>query len=497
MNDEMHSPGSHEPSPLLGVGLMALVYLIPVIWAVSDFGDPDLWWHLRTGQWVVEHRTVPTTEPFSIGGAEEEWVAYSWLFEIAIYRIYQAFGLVGIQLYRVVMALLILAACHRLITLREHRCYFILALLGLSGLVLSPLLHERPWLLTILFALITQLAVQQVREGGGRWSVWLLPLVYVLWANIHIQFVYGFVLLGIGTVAAWWEYRTNGSERPAAERGGSEARWKLLVLTLLCMGATLMNPYHVRLYKVVWEYASQRWAFEVVSELTALDFRYHWDWIALGFALLSAYAIGRRGRRVAYDALLLGVSAFLCFRARRDLWMVVIAGLAILPGMALPVGMGRAHFLLSLRRGAAVLSIVCAGVVFLFWASGSNNANLEAQVARKYPQEATEVIRKKGIHGRLYNHFDWGGYLIWRLPHHRVVIDGRTNLHGEVRVRDSLRTWHGLPGWREDDNLAQADVVIGPASAALASLLKMDPRFEILYEDVVAIIFRRSRKMQE
>ncbi len=101
--------------------LWAALYVIPGVIALQPVGDWDIWWHLRTGQWVAAHGTVPTTDPFSSYGQGKSWIAYSWLFEVLVYELHQGLGLTGILLYRVVLALAIAVALHRLVARREPR----------------------------------------------------------------------------------------------------------------------------------------------------------------------------------------------------------------------------------------------------------------------------------------------------------------------------------------------------------------------------------------
>jgi hypothetical protein len=75
--------------------IWTLVYLIPAYQAMLPIEDPDIWWHLGTGQWIVAHGHVPIEDPFSVYGAGKPWIAYSWLFEILVYRLYRYFGLTG------------------------------------------------------------------------------------------------------------------------------------------------------------------------------------------------------------------------------------------------------------------------------------------------------------------------------------------------------------------------------------------------------------------
>src|SRR4051794_22116751 len=101
------------------------IYALAVVATVRPVGepiyDPDVWWHLRVGQWVVENGSVTTTDPFSLPGQTKTWVAYSWLYEVLLYGLYSAAGLAGVVIYRVVLSLLIVAAIHSLVRRLESR----------------------------------------------------------------------------------------------------------------------------------------------------------------------------------------------------------------------------------------------------------------------------------------------------------------------------------------------------------------------------------------
>src|SRR5262245_14990013 len=186
---------------MLASVLLVGVYAIPLLATLRPVTDWDLWWHLSAGQWIVEHGHVPANDPFSAYGADRSWVAYSWLFEVVVYGLYSRLGLTGVLLFRAALGLAIVGAFHRLVARREPRFLVSTFLAGLAALAVVPLLNERPWLFTILFTIFTLEVVLDLREGRHSLWFWLLPLVYVLWANVHIQFVYGFVILGIGCAA--------------------------------------------------------------------------------------------------------------------------------------------------------------------------------------------------------------------------------------------------------------------------------------------------------
>ncbi len=329
-------------SPLLRAMMLWALYAIPLAATVRPIGvplyDPDVWWHLRVGQWVVEHRAVTTTDPFSLPGQTTPWVAYSWLYEVVLHGLVSAFGLAGIIVFRAAVSLAIVAAIHALVCRLEKRFLVATGLTAIATLSISMLFSERPWLVTILFSTLTLSAVCALRrpEAPPRW-LWALPVVYCVWANVHIQFVYGLFILGLGCVAALIDQRLS-HERDSTAASPWTRRWyQLVALSIACFLATLINPYHISLYGVVVEYATQPGPFSFVNELKALEFRSPSEWLMLGLTGTTCWLLGR-GRASALEVLLLISSAVLAFRARRDLWFVVLADLTILAaaGRVLP-----------------------------------------------------------------------------------------------------------------------------------------------------------------
>lgn len=481
-------------SPLLRGMMLWLLYAIPVTTTVRPVGepvfDPDIWWHLRVGQWVVENGTVTTTDPFSQIGAHRSWVAYSWLYEVLVYGLYQAFGLGGVVLYRTLMALAIVASVHALVCRLEKRFLVSTALTGAAVLGLAMLFSERPWLFTLLFGTWTLHAVVALREQETppRW-IWMLPVVFVVWANVHIQFIYGLLLLGLACVAPVLDRRLGWRSADESASWPGTSRWKQLVLLfLLCCLATFVNPYHARLYDVVFEYATQPGPYVWLNELQALTFREPSDWMMLALTLLACYALGRRVPS-SFEILLLAGTALLAFRARRDLWLVVLADLVILASA------GRRQLVMEepYRLGLVGKVMLVMGLALVAGLRERQQdlspAGLEARVKRRFPVGAVRHIEEKGHPGPLFNDFNWGGYLIWALPRLPVALDGRTNLYGDARIERFGRVWSGLPGWQEDRDLRAARVIIAPADSPLVSLLRMDPEYDETYYDAVASVF--------
>ena len=490
------SPSLTSPSEGGGTSFRILLALAPyalVLVAVLQPGiDWDAWWHLRAGQWIVEHHSVPATDPFTIHGPQTPWVAYSWLFEGLLYGLYSALGLGGILLYQLVLALAVVAAFHRLVTRREPRFLWAIGLTCAASVALSLLMKQRSWMFTILFTTLTLDVILDLRRDRRNGWTWVLPGLYVLWASIHIQFIYGLALLGVAAVLPSPPHPFPSP--PLRGRGeGVRGRRTLVRLTLFCALATLLNPYHLRLYAVVWEYATQPGPYRFLNELKAPEFRDITSWATLALAAAAVFSLGRRRQLDPFDVLVLTGAAVLAFRARRDLWLLVLASTAVLAcsGRAAVSEVDRFTWTRGRVLSLAVLVVLLAGL--LWCARGLNEERLQAAVQETFPVEAARVVRERSYPGPLFNDYDWGGYLIWALPEHPVSIDGRSNLHGDERIQRSLDTWAGRPSWEDDPDLRAARLVIARTDSPLTSLLLRDAEFERVHIDPLATVFiRRS-----
>jgi hypothetical protein len=308
-------------------------------------------------------------------------------------------------------------------------------------------------------------------------------VIFALWANVHIQFVDGLFVLGLAwveaVVALWWK----GAEtrlRPA---------WMGLALAAGLLG-TLLNPYGWRIYQAAFDLATQGGALNLVTELQAMPFRGLPDFLILLLALGSAAALARRRRFQPFETALLAFAAVLSFRSQRDIWVMATVAAAILASTI--TGSRRAEF--RLPKWATAVAVLAAGLAVLAGSRvmGVNNAQLDTQLAKNLPVSAVEAVRAKGYAGPLFNNYDWGGYLIWalRMP---VSVDGRAAFYGDKNLDRSAATWNAQPDWASDAQLTSAGVVIGPVKAPLTQLLRMDPRFHLVYEDKLAAVFIARR----
>jgi hypothetical protein len=447
--------------------------------------DQDIWWHLRTGAWIAERHELPATDPFSQYGHDKEWVAYSWLFALVAHTAHRALGLKGLVLLCGGLGVSIAAALYVLLRGLGASPFAAAPLTAFAFYAMMGLTTPRPWLFTMLFFLI-ELHVILTASARDRSRVprvlWLLPPLFFVWANIHIQFVVGLVALAAAALDAfWYEYvEPHGGEGPAV----SFRSW--VIVTVLCVLATMIGPYNVRLYAVARDLTAQTALWSRIGELVAPTFRVSGDWVVLALVLAASVCVGwqARSRPVRVVLLLLFVlGIYLGFRSRRDTWVTATLAACLVAAAQSSIVRHPVEWPRFPGWLGASLAAPIAALVIAIGAVSMSEQDLVAHVRRGYPAAAAEFVEQHGGGGPLYNYYDWGGYLIWRLPQLPVSMDGRSVVHGERRILRHVDTWQGRTGWDTDPELTAARIVVGPKDAPLASLLRLDRRFALVYED--------------
>jgi hypothetical protein len=461
--------------------VLAVLFAVPVFICLrgSRVVDPDIWWHLRTGEWILQHHAVPHVDSLSREFAGRPWVAYSWAFELLVVKLFQWLGLVGLVVYSAGLVMATTVAIFHLVRRLQSDFTFAVLLSFAAMYSMGHLFTPRPWLFTILFFVLELDILMHARRTGKLRELLWLPVLFALWSNLHIQFIDGLLVLALAAaeaILARWLSSLETRIRPA---------WISLAL-LVSMLATLLNPYGWHIYRVAYDLATQGGALNNITELQSIPFRDPADFVVLLFALGSAAALAWRRRLVSFESALLVFAAVLSFRSQRDVWVTATVGAAILasaithgrkPGNTVPAPFA------SLAAIAAAL-LVFAGFSILH----VNNSQLQMQLDAAFPVRAVETVQQNQYPGPLYNDFNWGGYLTWflRMP---VSVDGRQNLYGDQRLDRSAATWNANPDWASDPLLTSAGVVIGPVQAPLTQMLRADPRFRLAYQDKVAAVF--------
>ncbi len=490
-----------ESEPARLAALVALYSFLAVLFLRAFYiADPDIWWHLRTGDWILADRAAPATDPFSAYGMGKPWVEYSWLFDVISAAAFARMGFLSIALYEVVVRLALSLTLFHLVRGLFAGFWRAVGLTAAALYAMTVILGPRPGMLSILFVILTFDILLSARRTGRGGRLWLLPPMFMVWANWHIQFVDGLFVLGVFAceplLDALFRYR------PPAAAAGARSNysrnylppkqvWLVFASSAL---ATLLTPYGVRLYSTVLFYMRQTGTYDAISELKAMSFRQPQHFVVLLLALAAALAIGWRRDAKPLWLIFLAAASMMAFRSVREVWfLAVVAACVIADGWDRErsgVSLG-APAAVSTRMRVAVVVCVLAVLAVCYSRYGISNDALAVNVAGEFPEEASWFVEHHHLPGPLLNDLSWGGFLIWRLPQLPVAIDGRNNIHGQDRIQQFSDLWTGKPGWGSNPDLVRANTVITPRVSAIAALLRADSRFQVAFEDAQSVVFER------
>ena len=452
--------------------------------------DVDTWWHLKVGDWIIDHLALPHTGILSRTAANLPWVAYSWGYEVLLSRAYAWFGLIGIGLFGTLLTLGVTVATFWMLWQLSQR--FWLACI-LAGFVCSTFLFSgapRPVFFSQIFYCVTlTLLYKAHRTSRIRLLYWLPPL-FLLWSNFHIQFIYGLFTVGlfIGMNLQQPILRTIGYSPDFLEEPTFPAI-PLLVIGALCALATILGPNFYHPYVVVLVYAKAKFAYTVIAELQPLAFRRYSEFAELFLAVAGFYAIGWRKKLNLFQLALLMVASVVAFRTMRDAWFLGLAAAASIADYSAPQAQG--------DRGESwrEVATVCAAVALLLLIVAPfvhfTARDLDRAISADFPVNAINYLRRNPEPGPLYNNLNWGGFLMWYLPELPVAIDGRNDLYGDDLDKLFYDSQSATSSYITDPYLNEAGVVILDSTLPLAKILTVDPRFHLVYHDDVATVFGR------
>lgn len=451
--------------------------------------DNDIWWHIKTGDWIVEHGAVPHTGLFSWTAANRPWVAYSWGYEVILSRAYDWFQLMGLGVFTVALTLLI--AYLQFWSLRRLRGRFwqawLLALCSIYTYLFA--IAPRPVFASILFyILLLTLLLEAARSGQIKYLYWLPP-IFLVWANVHIQFVYGIAVLGLFVacqLASHWAERF-GILQSVLTPPSLPPR-PLLLISGACLVATVIGPYTYHLYHVVFLYSTSKYAYQMITELQPLTFRFSNNFVQLLLTAAGFCAVGWRKRIDLFKLSLMMLASVLAFRTLRDCWFVAITAAALVADF--PLSESERDPGETPAEAGLLVATLAIFLIFLSQTSDFNERALDHYASLEFPVDAVNYLRRHPLPGPLYNNFDWGGFLAWYMPQFPVAVDGRTDLYGDALDRLFFESQSALE-YKKDPYLLQSGFVIVGKKYPLSTVLRVDPHFELVYEDKIAAVFAR------
>jgi hypothetical protein len=469
---------------------IAILFLALFSMAMRPIADPDFWWHLRTGQLIVETRTIPHADPFSFTNQGKTWIAHEWLSEIFIYGIYRigGYGLL------ILIFAAIITATFLLVYLRsDERPYIAGFALLLGALATAPTWGVRPQMISYLLSALFLFLLDRYTESRKTKYLIPIPILMLLWVNLHAAYALGFAILGIYIAGDIYELikakiaKTGSTNSPILKN--LMILFGILVLSLL---AALANPNGIRLLTYPFETLSSQAMQQNIQEWFSPDF-HQVEWQPLAWLILALIGAGLLGRKsISLTKILLTlVFGYATLHSMRH---VPLFAIAAVPVLAEEIG-SLVRIRQEVRQAGRLLKwvnfflVACAILVagLRFVSVVQEQANTEKE---KFPAAAVDWIVQHHPSGNIFNTYGWGGYLIWRLyPEYQVYIDGRADVYGDTFINDYLRIEAGEPSWETSLSLDGVRIVLIEPGSLLARDLRQSADWEIAFSDEQSVMF--------
>jgi hypothetical protein len=440
--------------------------------------DPDLWWHISVGRWIVAHGWVPYVDYWNAFAAGKPWVAYSWTQEVLFAVTESRFGLKGLLVLQTILFASVSLSLCLVFSLIARDWLFGLLVGFVATCSLGAFVLLRPQTFVwIYFALLIWNLTAIIRNEGKvtLWSGVGLIGIMSLWANSHISTV-----LGMGLCVAWPWMRVS-------------LRTHMFIVALAFTG-TLLTPYGGAEWWIFLSKSDHPFSHGSIIEFGPATIRDYGTGIYLLFVTL-AIVFGSKRPQLVYGgpvaaAIILGVGGlgvvkFLPFA------VVITAALVAEFWSDRPQEYGeiwnsieKLKEVITMVEGKGLLFLVT--VLLYVYAEQPFKPLVDKGVV---PNAALDFIIDKDLPHPILNAFGEGGYVMYRLSdslgnlEHKVTIDGRTNVNPSKIAEIQGLAYGGRLGWHDYLDQVHPQTVIWKNPSPLTALLVGDSKWCRVYCD--------------
>jgi len=494
INPQEASAGWHWLVPLV---LFSLVFSM----AARSPLESDLWWHLRAGEETWETTRPLLTDTFSHTRTGAAWINHSWLSQVGLYLLYAKGGYLALSAAVALLATLSMVFVYAQMDAPPLLRAFVIILAGAAA---APVWSTRPQLVSlVLFALLSYLLYLYKWKQANY--LWMIIPIFILWSNMHGGYVLGLLLIASLLAGEVLNHLLG-------RQGEEILAWKGIagVGIWLVVGGLVVaiNPNGAAMWVIPFKTVGVGAVQDMIFEWGSPNFHELAQQPMLYLLFMTFAAASLSSRRLDGSDLVsvLGF-AFLAFLARRNFGPFAL--------VAAPVLARHLNFLwiehqsrwqtwvqrkFQRKEGqppvrnainitiTVVLILVALIKVYLV----SRPQLVEKYSQEIFPVQAAAWIEANRPAGNLFNDYNWGGYLAWRLRDFPVFVDGRTDLYDDVLLTQYLRTLAGEAGWQEILNHFKIGIVLVEKDSGLDRALDQTAGWSRRYADKLAVVYVRD-----
>lgn len=524
------------------IPLLSLLIITFMTYA-NTIDDLDLWWHLKSGQVIYETHTIPQKDDFAFtsyipenisktgtedvdtAGLTSEkinsflssgFIKRNWLSQLIFYVVYLSSGFTGIGIMKssiFVIALIVLYLTMLKRGAGQWTAFFVLCLIAYIG---KDFNYTRPQIFSFLMFTCMLYTLYDFKKGGK--SIYFLPVLMIIWANLHGGIILGVIIVVAFTFAELIKYLLHNAL--GISKMFSMHKRQLQILALFVAGsafASLISPSGYKTFLFPW--ILKKSIFGTIEEYhRPMIYEYHTYWFMLLLVIICALILifGRRldlvdlflcmtvilpslksNKYIIYFAL--GTSVFLAYS-------ITYAGISIkerdlYKKLFNKTGISKLNLQVSLPLLLAILSVVA-----LIQISSSDEVLRFDTREKRYPSGAVTFIQENKLSGNMFNLFNWGGYIVWHLyPDHRVFIYGRavneTAFFHYNQIANAISgndAGSARPIWKRLLDTYNVNFILTSALTSTGNIIPLvdrlyqDGEWELIYEDGKSMIFLKA-----
>ncbi|MDQ7024583.1 MAG: hypothetical protein Q9P01_12050 [Anaerolineae bacterium] len=467
--------------------LFAMAMRVPV--------DTDTWWHLRSGEYILDNGTI-NGDPFSHTQSGETWINHSWGSQLIMYATWQVGSNAGLALYT---ALLAVAGIMVLYPISAGNAYLRAFVLVLGASSAAVFWSARPQMISFFLSSVVLYLVYTYKRKGKDRLWFFVPLMW-LWSNLHAGWSIAYIFMFAFLVGELFNNIFGIDENVIGWQG-----WrKLLLVTVVSIPFLALSPYSFQNMLVPLNTVNIGSLRDFIQEWNSPNFqgRETWPFIAIVMSLFGALWASRLKFDWSGFFLLIG-TLFLALLYGRNIAVFAVVATPILTHH-LDNALTERGFVLrtrqkipsSLAMANLALVIVIALAVLVYSVGVVLPTTVDPAQEERLPVAAAAYLAENDLPREMFNSYNWGGYLMFAAPDYPVFIDGRTDLYGDF-LRTYLDATLARDNWR--DILAEYDInlVVVENGGGLDLALREETGWTLVYEDDLAVIHVKDSADEE
>ncbi|MFB3895468.1 MAG: hypothetical protein ACE14V_04110 [bacterium] len=472
--------------------LFAIVML--TVFSISFYAirtSTDEWWHLRTGQYIVEHHSLPQHDIYDYTTLDMPWVNHEWLSQVIFYLVYDSVGIKGFILFKSLIIVAAFAILFCAVYKRSNNPYIALFVTMIAALASRHTLYPRPPIFSYLLMASYLYLLYSITEKVDRkipwWQIALFPILMIFWVNLHGGAILGIILVGCFLVGSLISKINSKILKSPAQVDKTKLLVIILILVLL---ASLVNPYGYKVFKLSVDVMKDRALVESIGELKSPDFHYTHFYEILILLMIIGFAWSLNAVTIT-DIILIFFFLHQSLNYVRHLPLFGIVAAPIIGKhlalswqhlwsrgrIALPDAGNKGEVTSHLpaeepsdimadlaptnhTKRYAWNKIIVSGLIILaffyvLFIEGQLSLNMETingSGYRKhdYPVYASDFILANDFTGNMFNEINSSGYLMWRLyPKHLLFTDNRFDIFGSKFLKDFYAVTEVWDNWQQ------------------------------------------------